>query len=71
MSRTPSNEQIQVRAYEIFLGRGAEHGHDLEDWTAAEKELKQRHEEIEAIFEQEKPAPVKLGQAATASSRRR
>jgi hypothetical protein len=71
MSRTPSREQIEARAYEIFLERGSEHGHDLEHWIAAEKELSQRHAEIEAIYQQEKPEPVKVGQAATASGRRR
>jgi hypothetical protein len=51
----PSNEQIEVRAYEIFLERGGEPGRDLEDWLAAEKELHGRHAEIEAIYAQEKP----------------
>ncbi len=27
-------------AYERYLSRGAEHGHDLEDWLAAESEMK-------------------------------
>jgi hypothetical protein len=71
MSRVPSERQIEARAYEIYLERGAENGHDLEDWLSAEKELSQRHEEIEAIFSQEKEAPTKLGQAAMAGSRRR
>lgn len=37
--RPPSNEQIAVRAYELFLSRGASHGFDLEDWFQAEQEL--------------------------------
>jgi hypothetical protein len=32
---------ISVRAYERFLARGAEHGHDLDDWLEAERELQQ------------------------------
>jgi len=36
----PDYETIRVRAYEIFLARGGEHGHDLEDWLAAENEFK-------------------------------
>ena len=31
--------QIAARAYERFLERGGEHGHDLEDWLSAEREL--------------------------------
>jgi hypothetical protein len=53
------------------MERGGETGHELDDWLAAEKELHQRHEEVEAIFEQEKPETAKLGYAATASSRRK
>src|SRR5882672_1054578 len=32
-------ERIAARAYERFLARGGEHGHDVEDWLAAEAEL--------------------------------
>jgi HSP20 family molecular chaperone IbpA len=32
-------ERIVTRAYEIFEGRGAECGHDLDDWLSAEREL--------------------------------
>ncbi len=35
----PSFEQIQVRAYEIFIARGAAHGQDWADWFRAEQEL--------------------------------
>ena len=31
--------QIASRAYERFLARGGEHGHDVEDWLAAEAEV--------------------------------
>lgn len=36
----PSYEEIQQRAYELFLERGCEHGGDAEDWFAAEQELR-------------------------------
>lgn len=36
---TPAEPDIAVRAYEIFLSRGASHGHDLDDWLQAEREL--------------------------------
>jgi hypothetical protein len=29
-------EEIQAEAYRLFLDRGGEHGHDVEDWLAAE-----------------------------------
>jgi hypothetical protein len=35
----PSNEQIARRAYDPFLARGGEHGHDVTDWLQAETEL--------------------------------
>lgn len=39
----PRNEEIARRAHEIFLARGGEHGHDLEDWLRAERELLERN----------------------------
>ena len=36
---SPNPEQIRARAYEIYLSRGKEPGHEQEDWLAAEKEL--------------------------------
>jgi hypothetical protein len=36
----PTVEQIQVRAYEIYIQRGRTDGFDLNDWLQAEKELK-------------------------------
>jgi Protein of unknown function (DUF2934) len=35
----PTYEEIQRRAYEIYIVRGGEHGHDLADWIMAEQEL--------------------------------
>jgi hypothetical protein len=37
----PSQEEIARRAYEIFLRRGGEPGHEAEDWQEAEKELQE------------------------------
>jgi hypothetical protein len=34
-----TREQIESRAYEIYLRRGGENGSDQEDWFAAEREL--------------------------------
>ena len=35
--------QIAARAYERFCARGFQHGHDVEDWLAAETELTAPH----------------------------
>jgi len=35
----PSREEIAKRAFELYLARGGEHGHDAEDWAQAESEL--------------------------------
>jgi hypothetical protein len=37
--QVPSEQEIAVRAYEIFLSRSASDGHDLDDWIQAEREL--------------------------------
>ncbi len=34
-----SAEAVSHRAYELFEARGAEHGHDVQDWFEAETEL--------------------------------
>ena len=39
MISTPSrDEQIRRRVYEIYLERGGEPGHELDDWLQAERE---------------------------------
>jgi hypothetical protein len=35
----PTHDDIALRAYELFLQRGGQHGQDFEDWLAAEREL--------------------------------
>ncbi len=39
----PSKEEIERRAYELYLARGGAHGHDIEDWLEAERELKEQY----------------------------
>ena len=34
------SELIAARAREIFQSRGGDHGHDLDDWLQAEREVK-------------------------------
>jgi hypothetical protein len=33
---------IGQRAYDIFVSRGYAHGHDLDDWLAAEAQLREK-----------------------------
>ncbi|MBI2765941.1 MAG: DUF2934 domain-containing protein [Chloroflexi bacterium] len=33
-------EQLAIKAYEIYCARGGEHGHDLDDWIEAERQLR-------------------------------
>jgi hypothetical protein len=61
MATRPTNEEIQVRAYELYLQCGCDGGHDVQHWLEAESELtgassaQDSREEIETqIF---KPAP--------------
>ena len=37
---TSLHEQIEARAHEIYLNRGAEPGHEMDDWLQAEREIK-------------------------------
>jgi hypothetical protein len=41
--RTPTAEDIQLRAYEIYVERGGIHGLDTDDWLQAERELSARN----------------------------
>jgi hypothetical protein len=53
-SMPQSDEEIRVRAYEIFLERGAEPGRELEDWLQAERECGQQRRTSER---EERAAP--------------
>lgn len=33
---TLEREAVELRAYDLYLSRGCEHGHDVEDWLRAE-----------------------------------
>jgi len=39
----PTREEIELRAYQIYAGRGAVHGFDLQDWLQVERELAAVH----------------------------
>jgi Protein of unknown function (DUF2934) len=34
--------QIRQRAYELYEARGGEDGHELEDWSRAEEEIREK-----------------------------
>ena len=38
---TPDGRDIARRAYELYLARGCDAGHDVEDWLQAEQELQE------------------------------
>jgi hypothetical protein len=35
----PTERDIALRAYQLFIQRGGEHGRDVEDWLLAQREL--------------------------------
>jgi hypothetical protein len=37
----PTEEQIRRRAHEIYMQRGPQDGHELDDWLQAETELRE------------------------------
>jgi hypothetical protein len=39
----PTHEEVALRAYQIYLERGGTPGHELEDWTSAERELMEKN----------------------------
>ena len=39
----PTREEIQLRAYQIYVERGGAHGHDVDDWLQAEHELFEKY----------------------------
>jgi hypothetical protein len=36
----PTQEEISLRAYEIYVSRGRQNGGDIDDWLTAEQELR-------------------------------
>ena len=39
VNHEPTQDQIRLRAYQIYLERGAHPGQELDDWLRAEREL--------------------------------
>ena len=40
----PTHEEIELRAYQIYLARGGAEGNDVEDWLQAERELLENYQ---------------------------
>lgn len=38
-SQSPMSEAVAQRAFDLYLARGGQEGHDLEDWLQAEREI--------------------------------
>lgn len=56
-------ERIAKRAYELFLARGGQHGYHIQDWSQAEKEIKEEEQRLSK--EKEQPEKVKKEPKAT------
>ena len=41
-----TREEIELRAYQIFIERGGADGHDVDDWVQAEQELAEKYANI-------------------------
>ena len=52
-------ERIQERAYEFFVRRGGTHGHAMEDWLAAEREIAGSHKSKSTSRKKKEPALVR------------
>jgi hypothetical protein len=62
----PTHEQIERRAYQIYLEGGFHAGNALGDWLAAEKELTEHPERVDAIKLPADVALIALRKHATA-----
>jgi Protein of unknown function (DUF2934) len=61
--KIPSQAEIEFLAYQIFLERGGEPGHDLSDWLAAEEQLKTRSEAEAPVARRTDTTPMRRSAA--------
>jgi hypothetical protein len=47
--REPTHLEIAHRAFELYLARGGDHGHDVADWFEAERQLRERRSRTSPI----------------------
>jgi large subunit ribosomal protein L7/L12 len=57
---TITPEQIAARAYQRFLERGGEHGHDVEDWMAALAELQRDRRRYDVLLVDAGPRVIEV-----------
>jgi hypothetical protein len=55
--RMPTREEIMARAYQLYLERGRQDGHDVDDWLQAEYELMQMPVRVLAELPTPTPPP--------------
>jgi hypothetical protein len=62
--KVPSQAEIEFLAYQLFLERGGEPGHDLSDWLQAEEQLKTRSEAEAPSTQRTDTAPSPIRKSA-------
>jgi hypothetical protein len=62
--KVPSQAEIEFLAYQIFLERGGEPGHDLADWLEAEEQLKTRSEAEAPATQRTDNPPIPMRKSA-------
>jgi hypothetical protein len=45
----PAREEVELRAYQIYIERGCTGGHDVDDWLQAEHELLEKYANVGRI----------------------
>jgi hypothetical protein len=65
MAASPKHEDIEVRAYELYLACGCETGHELQHWLEAETELTGA---LSAAEQQPAPSAQRAAAGAQASN---
>jgi hypothetical protein len=45
----PASEEIELRAYQIYVERGGADGHDVDDWLQAERELFEKNQKTDRM----------------------
>ena len=58
----PTEEEIQARAYQIYLEHGGQPGHEMDDWLQAQYELMQLP--VDRIAELQPPDARKSGRSS-------
>jgi hypothetical protein len=62
--KVPSQAEIEFLAYQIFLERGGEPGHDLADWLEAEEQLTTRSGVEAPSTQRTDPTPIRKSAAS-------